>query len=199
MSSERIYESLPNDSDEEFDAIFPIKIQKLSSRHWTPVKVVKRATRFLIQKEGTKVLDIGSGAGKFCLVGASVSSGIFTGVERREPLVHLSRKIAQKYEVKRVNFFHANMLSINFKEYDSFYFFNSFEENRDLTDSIDQELMYSPSNYEAYHGYIYRQFEALPEGTRIVTYCSPRDSVPDSYVLVRSELDETLKFYEKKH
>jgi SAM-dependent methyltransferase len=187
------------DTDEDFDAALPLKIRKLSSRHWTPVIVAKRAAQFLAQNDESRILDIGSGVGKFCLTAATTSAGHFTGVEQRDALIRLSRKIAQKHHINNAYFLHANILTIDFRQFDAFYFFNSFEENRDPTDKIDDEVIYSPSRYAAYNLYLYEQFESLPIGTRIATYCSPTAIIPDQYVMVESEIKGKLKFWEKKY
>src|SRR5690606_24479165 len=126
-------------TDEVFDAAFPVKIQKLSNRHWTPVSVVKRAADFLVDNDSTRVLDIGSGVGKFCILAAAFTKGHFTGVELRENLVRFSRKFAQRFQIERVKFIQANINSVNFSAFDAFYFFNSFEENIDLSDRIDKD------------------------------------------------------------
>ena len=60
---------------------------------------------YLVKKSGTKILDIGSGAGKFCLIGAIHTKGNFTGVEQRENLVAHSNKIASRYEIDNVTKF----------------------------------------------------------------------------------------------
>jgi ubiquinone/menaquinone biosynthesis C-methylase UbiE len=62
-------------ADEEFDAVYPDFIRDLSAIHFTPVNVTKAATRFLVRKANAKVLDVGSGAGKFCLIGAACIYG----------------------------------------------------------------------------------------------------------------------------
>ena len=76
-------------TDEQFNTIYPTSIRRLSEKHWTPVSVAKAAAEFLVTNPGTRVLDIGSGAGKFCMVGAVHTRGFFTGVEQREELVQL--------------------------------------------------------------------------------------------------------------
>ena len=65
--------------DEKFDLIYPPQIRELSSLHWTPVAVAAEAAKLLVTAPGTRVLDIGCGPGKFCLVGASLTDGRFTG------------------------------------------------------------------------------------------------------------------------
>ena len=57
--------------DEKFDQIYPARIRKLSPLQWTPVRVAAEAAKLLVTVPGTRVLDIGCGPGKFCLVGAA--------------------------------------------------------------------------------------------------------------------------------
>src|SRR5690606_8986044 len=102
--------SQPLGTDEDFDSLLPLKTRMLSSRHWTPVSIAVRAAEYLAQHEATKVLDIGAGVGKFCLVAASHSpKGEFFGVEQRESLVRLSKKLAQDRKSTRLNSSHVKI------------------------------------------------------------------------------------------
>jgi hypothetical protein len=87
--------------DRDFDLLYPPPIPSLSELHWTPIDVARRAARFLAPRPGTAVLDIGSGAGKFCLVAAVSTDGIFTGVEYREGLVGVSKAVAGPPQARR--------------------------------------------------------------------------------------------------
>ena len=80
--------------DEKFDQIYPARIRKLSPLQWTPVRVAAAATRLLVTMPGTRVLDIGCGPGKFCLVAAALTDGHFTGIEQRGDLATAARKAA---------------------------------------------------------------------------------------------------------
>ena len=74
-------------SDEEFDLIYSDFARQLSSCQWTPVAVAFAAARLLVRDRVCKVLDVGSGVGKFCQIAASVAPGTFVGVEQRARLV----------------------------------------------------------------------------------------------------------------
>jgi SAM-dependent methyltransferase len=174
-----------------------MKIRKLSGTHWTPVEVAKKAIAFLDDAGGKAVLDLGSGAGKFCLVAAANSGARITGVEQRENLVQLSKKLALKYQVNQVDFIHGDLKNLDIRRYDAFYFFNSFEENINLKDKLDKEVNI---NFEQYHTYIElirEKFDAATVGTRIVTYCGDATEIPESYQLVKSSNKGKLKFWEK--
>lgn len=190
--------TLVNIKDEEFDALYPVKIRMLSGTHWTPVDVAKKAIAFLDQEGGSAVLDLGSGAGKFCLVAAANSNAIITGVEQRENLVQVSRKLAVKYQLHQVDFIHGDLKNLDFTKYKAFYFFNSFEENINIKDKLDKD---NSINFEQYHTYtklLRDKFEAADSGTRIVTYCGDAAEIPENYLLVKSSNKGKLRFWEKK-
>ncbi|MBI3542695.1 MAG: hypothetical protein HY075_05405 [Deltaproteobacteria bacterium] len=58
--------------------------------------MARRAAELLTDGRAARVLDVGSGAGKFCLVGALSSKGRFVGIERQRRLVDLSRELAAR-------------------------------------------------------------------------------------------------------
>lgn len=186
-----------NVDDAEFNAIYPEWIRKLSQRHWTSVAVAKQAAAFLVDKPGTRVLDIGSGPGKFCMVGASYTKGHFTGVEQRQDLVELSNKILRCHRIPNVNFIHSNITSVELKDYDAFYFYNSFHENIDRSAKIDETIDASIELYDLYHQYLYEQLCLVPKGSRLVTYWSTLKEVPSNYQFQFSLYDGVLKFWKK--
>ncbi len=184
-------------TDKEFDSLYPQKIKTLSSTHWTPVDVAKKAIAFL-GTEGMSVLDIGSGAGKFCLIAAANSTSKITGVEKREHLVQISKKLALTYQLENLTFIHDDVMSIDFGTYSNFYFFNAFEENINLKDSQDKETEINFDQYHLYIQLIKERFDGAPLGTKIVTYCGDCAEIPDSYVLVKSANKGKLKFWWKR-
>jgi ubiquinone/menaquinone biosynthesis C-methylase UbiE len=135
-------------TDEAFNSIYPEHVRVLAQRHWTPVSVAKTASEFLVARPGTKVLDIGSGAGKFCMVGAANTRGYFTGIEQRLPLVEMSRKLSVSYLLRNVNYIHSNILSLDFSDYSAFYLYNSFHENIDFHNRIDDTVKLSDQLYD---------------------------------------------------
>ncbi len=186
-----------NVKDEEFNVIYPERIQKLAKRHWTPIAVAKIAAQFLVVEPGTKVLDIGSGAGKFCMVGSAYTTGHFTGIEQREYFYQLSNRIKQSYRLQNVNFVHSNITKINFKEYNAFYFFNSFFENIDSSAVIDDTVQTDINLYALYSRYVREQLNEMPLGTRLVTYWSDLKEVPIGYKIQATSLEGLLKMWVK--
>jgi SAM-dependent methyltransferase len=186
-----------NVDDDEFNAIYPEWVRTLARRHWTPIDVAKKAAEFLVDKPGAKVLDIGSGPGKFCMTGATFTKGHFTGVEQRYGLVELSKKLSRCYRIQNIDFIHANITSIKFKDYDAFYFYNPFHENIDITAKIDNTVNSGFELYNLYHMYVYEQLATAPCGTRLATYWSTIKEIPSSYKLKHSFKGGLLMFWEK--
>jgi SAM-dependent methyltransferase len=187
-------------SDEEFDLIYPKEIQSLSERHWTPVSIIKIVTDFLCLGQGLKVLDIGSGVGKFCLVGASLKPKCeFYGVEFRKSFVTLSNRLKDTYRIKNVHFLNKDILEMNFNDFDSIYFYNSFQERIDDTASIDNYSEISYELYKEYTKYLFFQFQNMPMGTRLATYHTADFYIPEGYKLVEKSFDNKLKLYIKSN
>jgi hypothetical protein len=183
--------------DSDFNAIYPPKIGLLARKHWSSVSACKLASEFLVDRPGTRVLDIGSGAGKFCLIGAANTEGHFTGVEQRGELVHLCNRLSESYQIRNVNFIHANITSIDFTDYNAFYFYNSFYENIDVFNCIDDTVKLDAQLYHKYSTHLVEQLASLPAGTRLVTLCSPLNIIPRSYRLQDTDPGGLLKFWKK--
>ncbi|MDD5200599.1 MAG: class I SAM-dependent methyltransferase [Terrimicrobiaceae bacterium] len=183
--------------DDHFDLIFPPEIRALSHRHWTPVSVACRAAEFLVSRPGTRVLDIGCGPGKFCIVGALTTPGHFTGVEQRGRLGSIARSMIEEAGIPNARIIHANVTEIDFSGYDAFYLFNPFAENLLEADRIDGTVDLSQSLYQKYAEHVAAQLASAPLGTRVATYWGPFDEIPVGYECLDTSLADTLKFWEK--
>lgn len=183
-------------TDADFNAIYPEKIQTLSKRHWTPVRVAKTASEFLVSKPGARVLDIGSGAGKFCMIGAAHTKGYFTGVEQREDLVELAKKLSSMYRLRHVEYVHSNITAIDFRFYNAFYFYNPFYENV-CGDSIDNAVRLDIKLYDVYSSYVAEQLSGLPVGARLAVYHASSTIVPQSFKLVDTLYSGSLNLWDK--
>lgn len=183
-------------TDRSFDANYPKKVAALSGMQWTPINVAKRAAGFLVTNPGTRVLDIGSGCGKFCLVGAGVTNGHFTGVEQRGNLHQCAVKLADALGIENVEFVHDNIINIDFSRYNAFYYANSFYENISEAYAIDGQYPLSERLFNIYINHVHEQLKAMPRGTRVATYWAVMD-MPDNYVLMASECDGMLNLWVK--
>lgn len=174
-------------TDAEFDLFFPVSVRGLSQIHWTPVNAAVRAAQLAVRKPGDQVLDVGSGVGKFCLVGALATEGKFTGVEQRGYLVDHARDIVSRYRIARVQFIHKNMLDLDWAAFDAIYLFNPYSENLDETIRIDTHVELTSDLYIKYIRGTQMKLAALKVGTRVVTFNSFGGDFPPSYRLVHKE------------
>lgn len=185
-------------SDQQFDQLYPTAISALASRHWTPVSVAKEASAFLAVGTNPRILDIGSGVGKFCMIGARFHpNAVFTGVEQRDSLTQIAQSIAQQLELNNTRFLTGNFTEIDFTQFHHFYFYNAFYENLIDNDSIDQTIVQSPELFNLYNRKLYKQLKKLPAGTRIATFHSSENEMPSSYQVVGVGTNEDLKFWIK--
>lgn len=184
--------------DDKFNELYPVRIKRLSKRHWTPVVIAKIAADYLVDKPNQKILDIGAGVGKFCLVGAATTKGIFYGVEQRASLTKLSKKIAEKHNINNVEFIHSNITEISFSDYDAFYFYNSFFENIDTSCPIDKKILPKNELFLTYSNYVRDQLNKTPKNTRLVTYWSTWEEIPESFDLKDTACDGLLNFWKKR-
>jgi SAM-dependent methyltransferase len=195
---QQIAEDPTSAEDEKFDLTYPRKIRELSSLHWTPVAVAAEAAKMLVTAPGIRVLDIGSGAGKFCLVGASVTGGRFTGVEQRSDLIAAARRAAADLKLPDVEFIQSNVMDVDFAEYDAFYLFNPFEENMHYGHKIDSAVRLSPTLFKTYTSHVATQLGARPIGTRVVTYAGYADDIPSCYYCETTLFGDDLKLWIKR-
>jgi SAM-dependent methyltransferase len=185
-------------SDEEFNCLYPDHIQLLARRHWTPLEIIRKAAGFLGSERNARVLDIGSGVGKFCL-GAAITQpkAFYYGIEQRKSLVTHAEDARKTLGLHNVSFVHGNFTQLDLRNYDHFYFYNSFYENLSGTSKIDDSISYSGELFNYYNHYLFKQLNRMPAGTRLVTFHSMEDEVPPGYHVVACESGSLLKFWIK--
>lgn len=185
-------------SDDQFHYLYPPSMRLLAVKHWTPLHITWRIAQYLAPAEHVRVLDIGSGIGKFCLAAAwCMPSACFFGVEQRKDLVVHAETARKVLGLDNVQFIHGNFTRLDFDQYDHFYFYNSFYENLVATDKIDDNIAYSSELFNYYNHYLYKKLDEKPPGTRLVTFHSLEEEIPPSYQLVEAQVEDLLKLWIK--
>ena len=184
--------------DSEFESLFPEHLQSMSPKQWTPLHIIQKAVNFLATPDA-KILDIGSGIGKFCLAGAYYfPETLFFGVEQRYELIVLAEEAKHYTRLPNANFIHANITQVNFNEFDHFYFYNAFYENIDMVNRIDDTIETSYSLYCYYTQYLLSVLKNKPSGTKVVTFHSSDGEIPPNYKLVNTYNNSLLKMWIKE-
>ena len=178
--------------------LYPLHIQLLDKSHWSPLIIIKKACQFLAEKSGVRILDIGSGSGKFCLAGAYCKPhAFFSGVEQRRYLVDVAHAAQEKLGKMHVKFKHANFTEVDFNDYDHFYFYDPFFENLPESTKIDDTVEHSCKLFEYYNRLLSKKLREKPIGTKIVTYRSMGFEILPGYVMVDMQMNKQLKFWVK--
>jgi predicted RNA methylase len=169
-------------SDIEFDNVYDQRVRDLSIQHWTPVRVAARAARLLTQNGATRILDIGAGAGKFCIVGALTTEAQFVGVERRNSLVEIARGAAERLGASRASFVHGNIDAFPVNGFDGIYLYNPFYEqiSRYLA-PIDDTLEFSEAAYRYFVRATVEKLQELASPVAVVTFNGFGGVMPRAY------------------
>jgi SAM-dependent methyltransferase len=170
-------------TDRVFDRLLPEELRHLSSMHWTPVDVAVRATSLLCPTSGTRVLDVGSGVGKLCVVGAMSAEGRWCGVEQHAVLVRTANKLADALGVaERTTFLHGDALELDWGEFDAIYLYNPFA--NPLFDAGDAKHLL---DFRLTVTRVQARLATLRERVRVVTLQGFGGVMPASYELVYHE------------
>lgn len=185
-------------TDENFNQLYPEKIRLLARKHWTPILVTEKISNFLAVKDA-KVLDIGSGVGKFCLYAAKLHpQTTFYGIEQRPALVKEANSLKNKLALNNVHFIAGNFIDLDFSEFDHFYFYNSFYENLRGTEKIDDTVSFHENLYSSYRQSLLKKLDQAPSGTRLATFHYIEDEVPRFFLEVGADINNQLKFWIKE-
>ncbi|HTA20113.1 MAG TPA: class I SAM-dependent methyltransferase [Polyangia bacterium] len=175
-------------SDLAFDDVYDERIRALSSQHWTPVAIAARAARLLTLAGATRIVDVGSGAGKFCIVGALSTRAELVGVERRADLVAVARAAALRMGAARATFVHANVEAFPFDGFDGVYLYNPFFEHisRHLP-LVDRHVVRSGRALRRIVHMLEEKLRAMPAPVVVVTYHGFGGRLPPAYSHVGDE------------
>lgn len=185
--------------DDEFDQIYQADIRKLSERHFTPLKVSEKIAQWLNEyKEQLNIIDLGCGVGKFCFAVSSFTKHKVTGIDFRENYINLCKRINTRYKFHNLNFIHKNIIELDLKEYNVFYFFNSFLEQIDETAKMDDHFETSEMLYSIYETHLRNQLFLMPVGTIVITYHVFSNQVPSNYVIMKTDFEGILKMWVKR-
>lgn len=172
-------------SDESFDEVFPDAVRHVSEVHWTPVEVAFRAARLLAPTRSARIIDVGAGAGKFCLVAAAATGADVRGVERSPYLVSVAREAARRMSVA-INVREGSIESEDPSTFDGIYLFNPFTETLCVPGAVrafEHDARHSASDIRRAERFL----RGARVGARVATFCGFGAPMPKRYELILQE------------
>lgn len=182
--------------DATFDALYPSEVRARSQLHWTPVAIAMRAAELFDLGPEHRILDVGCGVGKACLVGMLASPVAWWGIEREPEQVEIATRAARELGLaSRARFLCGEAWELDWSQFDGLYFYNPFPPRPEA----------HPNAFVRYGAFLdgvvraEERLAMLRAGTRIVTYHGFGGDMPDGFELrarVASGNDE-LQLWQK--
>jgi SAM-dependent methyltransferase len=170
-------------SDIAFDALLPPVTRAKARAHWTPIAVARRVALRFAERGATRVLDVGSGPGKFCVAAAVACSELdFCGIEHSVALTRTAKELAARLCLSNVEFRSGDALGAPWHDFDGFYFFNPFAESSLAPASICRRLA-----GQSELALTLELLAAARRGVTVITYHGLGGPIPSSYDLVSEE------------
>lgn len=176
-------------SDALFDRELPRYVRDRSRQYWTPVAVAARVAASFREWGAGRVLDVGCGPGKFCVVAACLQPELqFHGIDRRQRLVRLGTRLARRFGADNVRLSAGDVTQMQWEHYDGFYFFNPFAESTfEACERFDDTVDLSMVRFGSELLRVESLLEKASPGTVVVTYHGLGGPIPASYELVADE------------
>ena len=188
-------------SDSAFDHFLPVELRRVSFLFWTPLSVAHRVAQWLNELGITSVVDLGSGAGKFCVSTALTSQCSFIGIEHRRHLVEASRNLALTFGLQeRVKFIQGSVRELTLPPASAYYLFNPFGENiYGVDERLGDDVEHSRERYEREIRCVEAFFAQAPEGTHVITYNGFGGGLSKQYIQVFADENQSyrLSMYRK--
>jgi predicted RNA methylase len=190
FAAQRVAEALRTGScpaDRAFDRFLPDELRVVSGQYWTPLTVAIRAAEWLDDLRIRTVVDIGSGAGKFCVAAALAGHCRFTGLEQRPSLVASARALARVFDLHdRVSFVEGALGVVATPRADAYYLYNPFGQYCfGSSHDVDTGVEFSDARYAHDVAAVEQLLRRAPTGTYVLTYNGFGGQVPASYKQIR--------------
>ena len=170
-------------NDVAFDAMFfPMHLRRVSRLFWTPVSVARCAVELLELDPRMRVLDVGAGVGKLCIIGAAITGASFVGIEHRAQFVRVADEARERAELSNVRFVHGDFRDMDFEAFDAIYLYNPFAENRwPIEERLDNSVALGNEKFHDDVGAFEERLSTARTGVRVVTYHGFGGVLPRSY------------------
>lgn len=145
--------------------------------------MLARVADWLRQTQVQSVVDIGSGAGKFCVAASLLTSCRFIGLEQRASLVDMARALATLFDVAdRVTFLTGDFGALPTTVADAYYLYNPFGEyDFDSNQYAELDVPFNDQTLARDLFAVTHLLSLAPAGTLVITYNGFGGALPRSY------------------
>ncbi|MFO0555741.1 MAG: methyltransferase domain-containing protein [Polyangiaceae bacterium] len=175
-------------SDRSFDRFLSEELRSYSGVHWTPLAVVVKVADWLDEAGVRAVVDIGSGAGKFCVASALASpQRRLVGIEARADLVRAADQLAAEFGVQdRVEFVEGDIGQAATPHGEAYYLYNPFEENLLGPEArLPGDMHLDEARFSRDVAAVEHLLWGAPPGTVLVTYNGFGGDVPAGFRVMK--------------
>jgi predicted RNA methylase len=186
--------------DRDFDQFLPPDLRLASPTYWSRLAIARRASEWIDELGIQSVVDVGSGAGKFCVAAALAGDATYVGVEQRSRLVHAARRLADVFGVaNRAAFIHGTFGRTPLPTAEAYYLFNPFGENVfGPEEHLDSDVELSEARYLRDITAAEEFLGGVSRGTYLLTYNGFGGQVPPTFREIRidRELPNVLHMWQ---
>ena len=178
-----------------FIKLLPAKLKDLDHEYWSDYDHIQQSCEWL--KNCNNILDVGSGVGKFCIIGTQILSSNFFGIEIKSQLYKQAKTILSHLPKHHVKFIYGDLFELSLLDYDGLYIYNPFVENISLGKKIDNSIHYSERVYNALHNQLMIKLDTLKPNSLVVNNSFVTDYFNENFELIDVHSDPSLTLWKK--
>ena len=179
--------------DQSWDTRYPSDLQQAAEFHFAPLSIVEHAAAWLADTEAASILDIGAGAGKFCVRAAELHPHAqWVGVELRARLVREAQRWIDAMGLDNCQVYQGEATESSLAGFTGVFIYNPFYEATDPKLALDAELVGGHDSYAERCVALRQNLSHVPRGFRLVSYFCYGPELPDTLQRVWEAADGKL-------
>ncbi len=184
-----------NQLENEFKLLLPIEYRNLDKLFWSDTKSISKTCEWL--RSCKNIIDLGSGTGKFCIIGTQLLSSNFFGIESNIGLYEVANNLLSNYSQVKVQFKNEDLFNTDLKPFDGIYIYNPFVELISTGQKIDSSIPLDEKKYNSLHEYLEDKLITCSKGTLIVNNSPINDYFNHHFEFLDNIEDSDLTLWKK--
>lgn len=181
--------------ENEFNHLLPVEYRNLDKLFWSDTQSISKACEWL--QNCTNIIDLGSGIGKFCMIGTQILSSNFFGIESKIGLYEIANNLLSNYLQAKVQFKNEDLFNIDLQPYDGIYIYNPFVELISTGQRIDDSIPLDEEKYNSLHENLEEKLTTCSKDTLIVNNSPINDYFNHHFAFIDNLEDSNLTLWKK--